>query len=77
MVSKEERLHYLEEAVKEFLDYEDTHKPGPFVKDGNWSPSIRNIYPKGFQVCADEDCMLYWPCPVEKLRLAYKGLELC
>jgi len=76
MESKEKRLQYLEEleeAVFQFLHYEDTHKPGTYVKDGNWLPSVRNIYPKGFQICADEDCKMYWPCPVERLRRAYEG----
>lgn len=55
----------LRAAITEFLDFEDTHSEGPTVWDG---------YVDG-PVCADEDCLLYWPCPVEELRRAAFGPE--
>lgn len=50
-------------AVQEFLDYMDTHVPGQFINDVNAGPDP-------VQLCADDDCLLYWPCPVETLRRA-------
>lgn len=71
----------LEQAIREFVASEDTHEPGPFVKDGNWHPGpcveggprMEDVYPDGFQVCADEECFAYWPCDVERLRRVLDG----
>lgn len=71
-------LEAVRRAVWVFLDYQDVHEPGPILKDGNWhygpcvpgGPRMENLYPNGFQFCADEDCGEYWPCSVEELRRA-------
>lgn len=71
-------LNRVRQSVWAFLDHQDVHEPGEFVKDGNWhygpcvegGPRMEDVYPDGFQVCADEDCGEYWPCSVEELRRA-------
>lgn len=75
------RVAELEQAIRTFVTSEDTHEPGPFVKDGNWhtgpcvegGPRMEDVYPDGFQVCADEECFAYWPCDVERLRRVLDG----
>lgn len=55
----------LRNAVRSFLDHEDTHKPGPVVDDP---------YAGEVQICGDGDCALYWPCPVEELRRVFESV---
>lgn len=65
----------LRDGIRRFLADEDTHEPGPYVKDGNWHTGpcveggsrMEDVYPDGFQICADEDCGAYWPCPTAEL----------
>lgn len=69
------RIAELEAGIRKFIECEDEHKPGPYIKDGNWHPGpcvpggprMEDIHPDGFQVCADEDCGLYWPCHIAEL----------
>lgn len=71
-----QELDHVRKVVWTFLDHQDVHEPGEFVKDGNWhygpcvegGPRMEDRFPDGFQICADEDCGEYWPCSVEQLR---------
>lgn len=60
----------LRAAVQALLDYEDTHAPGEFILGDVVIPGKTNLV----QICADEDCQLYWPCPVEELRREFEAI---